>query len=536
MDPVRNRPLGDALVSARTPAGHVTGRSNSRGLVRLQVPSGVSISLGATKPGYSGGQYGQASPFDDPLPPLPGTSLAPVVNLFLWPHSVVAGTVLDDAGEAVVGATVKLFEERPHFGRVRLIEVSQTRTDDRGRYRASGAFAGRLLVGSKLDASTGVTDDAQVPRWAYYPDALDVFDAVLVNVDIGAQLEGIDVAFPSTDTFDVEATVAGSLAPTTVGLRRASDPVGGLSWRTQTVGSQGRILFEGVPRGDYILTGLQVPPAVVDQAGRRWLMPNAYGASVLGRADERTVPTANADGETMWATGNVGPPAKGRVANLTLQLAPAARVRGRVQFDGRQPDSKELATAVIVPTALDGTDPFRMAAMPVNADGTFVTSGLPPGRYLLSVLWRDPSWYRKAMNDDGTPRSDTVVTVGSLDVPDAMITMSNRVGTVAGVVVAGPNASSQGDAVIFIPQAPALRIHHGGPAALVRLVRTNFTGEFKLSLPLGRYVVTAVRGPTPRRWQAEAVLNELARRGTEVFVSEGTGPNLSLRAVTWPNQ
>jgi hypothetical protein len=117
------------------------------------VPKG-SLYLAAFKRGYVAGQYGKQWPFasGQKLELAEGQVAADLV-LRIWKYAGISGRVLDDVGEPIVGATVRVFLITVVAGRSVFsfntpectgLSCLSTHTDDRGAYRFSvvpGAYA-----------------------------------------------------------------------------------------------------------------------------------------------------------------------------------------------------------------------------------------------------------------------------------------------------------------------------------------------------------------------------------------------------------
>jgi protocatechuate 3,4-dioxygenase beta subunit len=103
----------------------------------------------ATCPGYIGAAYGQTRPSgasqlieiarDDEK--LDG------VMVKIWKVATITGTVVDEAGDPVVGLSVRVFSRQISGGKVRLNVGVTAITDDRGVYRIADLAPGDYLVG-----------------------------------------------------------------------------------------------------------------------------------------------------------------------------------------------------------------------------------------------------------------------------------------------------------------------------------------------------------------------------------------------------
>jgi len=149
VDAGSGRPLPGAIVSLLG-AGPVSPRAitNAGGqFVFRKLPKG-RFTLLATRPGYVDGAYGRRQPggstgsieLDD------GQRVGDIV-ITMWHRAAIAGTLTDEAGEPLIGATVRLLERRYTAGHRRFLPSGTATTDDRGIYRFSALAPGDYIVG-----------------------------------------------------------------------------------------------------------------------------------------------------------------------------------------------------------------------------------------------------------------------------------------------------------------------------------------------------------------------------------------------------
>ena len=106
-----------------------------------------NYTLNATKSGFSPGGFGRTRP-GGPTKPLQlddGEKLADV-TIRIFKLGSISGQVMDEAGEAVVGAQVRLYRRALVAGRRVLTQANGTSTDDRGIYRLASLTAGEYVV------------------------------------------------------------------------------------------------------------------------------------------------------------------------------------------------------------------------------------------------------------------------------------------------------------------------------------------------------------------------------------------------------
>ena len=189
LDGSTNRPIAGAVVSldggAIGPAspGRTVPRaltSSSGQFVFRKVPKG-SYQLRATRAGYADGSYGQRRPggVSGSLALADAQRVGDAIVL-IWKHATISGTVVDEAGDPLIGVQIRAFQRRFAAGRVRLTQASTAATDDRGFYRFPSLVPGDYLL-------------AFVWREASVPTAINDPSVPLVGFD------GIRTARPGPD-------------------------------------------------------------------------------------------------------------------------------------------------------------------------------------------------------------------------------------------------------------------------------------------------------------------------------------------------
>lgn len=108
----------------------------------------ASYSINVTKPGYLAGAYGRRRS-DGPSGQveLAAGERASDVTILMWRPGVITGTIVDEAGEPMVGVSVRALRRTVAAGRpVFRSAGSTTGTDDRGVYRFSDLEPGEYLI------------------------------------------------------------------------------------------------------------------------------------------------------------------------------------------------------------------------------------------------------------------------------------------------------------------------------------------------------------------------------------------------------
>jgi hypothetical protein len=135
-----------------TPNGRVMA-DDEGGFFFADLPPGEYF-VQATKNGYAPGTYGERRAWgQSQLVSLGEGERLSDVKLRLWKYGVIAGTVMDEAGEPVVGVAVRALMRdvvagRTRYGNLETIPelVPSATTDDRGMFRLSQLMPGTYVV------------------------------------------------------------------------------------------------------------------------------------------------------------------------------------------------------------------------------------------------------------------------------------------------------------------------------------------------------------------------------------------------------
>src|SRR5687767_9531350 len=135
-----------------TPKGRVIADSEGR-FFFTDLPPGEYF-LQAAKDGYAPGTYGQRRAWGQSQLVSLGQGERPTdITLRVWKYGVIAGTVVDEAGEPVVGVAVRALMKdvvagRTRYGNMEVIPelVPTATTDDRGIFRLSQLKPGTYVV------------------------------------------------------------------------------------------------------------------------------------------------------------------------------------------------------------------------------------------------------------------------------------------------------------------------------------------------------------------------------------------------------
>jgi hypothetical protein len=526
--------IGGALVTlSRIDDAPLLKPSNSSGLTLVATGDGryAFRSLGAgrytisaSKPGYLSGGFGARRPggMRQLLVLTEGEEFA-ASPITLWRHAVISGLVVDDAGEPVVGARVRVLRRTPLRGREFGGESSET-TDDRGIYRISALPPGDYLV---LVPSISI-DGSLVYPTTFYPSALSPELAAIVTVASGDDRAGVDFQLTPASGVRVRGTIQDPNGPAegvSVTLRWPDAELFpfDLEVATTVSGPDGSFSFNAVSGGTYLLEAAERPEPVNVSRG----VPDAgeYGRSAVLTSAGMITTSSTLMGSSTVVVGDRN------IDHFLLQLRPGARVTGRVTFEGgaRSTPAPIAATSVY----LDRLDERSSRTEPARPDrfGRFATTGLPAGRYRLRVGTIPTGWMFKAAMYEGHDIADEPFELESKDI-DGVVVMFSTHGTRLSGVVRSERGEPDPETSVLI--YPAIHVLWTPTISLLRMrsVRASTTGAYTAtSLPPGEYYVVAVPEQQSSGWQDPKRLAELAPHATRIRIGEGQTQIQDLRTV-----
>ncbi len=316
-DTVSGRPVAGAIVTLeeRQPGSPLPIRSYVQvttptgRFAFVDLPASETYFLTSAKPGYLDGGHGRTDPRGPSTPiAVKGDQwLRDVRVTMAWPGSL-SGTVLDERGEPIVGAHVRVLPQAMIAGRTQWLAGAVARTDDRGFYRIAGLGPGTYIVSvpsvqatlpasatlkpysggagtsmadieaaraEKLLVDVGGGQQLVVGRYtvpppptadgqrtaypiAFYPNVANPADATPVELGVSEDRSGIDFQLQPVRTARVSGVVQGP--PDAIGnLLLRLIPVGleelgqGSEAATTVTLADGRFTFLDVPSGSYVL-------------------------------------------------------------------------------------------------------------------------------------------------------------------------------------------------------------------------------------------------------------------------------------------
>lgn len=532
--------------------------------------------LGADKDGHAPGAYGRRLAWgQSALLSLADGERLTDVTLRTWKYGVIAGTVVDEAGEPVVGVTVRalmkeLMAGRASYGNLEVVpqRMPAATTDDRGMFRLSQLSPGTYVVLVPSPQTTVPASAIEGPNTAlrselhfagvaemsllgqprtqqiggsalltlnrvatppppsdsgrmtvypttYYPGAATAAAASPITIESGEERTDIAIAIRPVPAVRVSGrlvTPDGSVPPPTT-LRLTGASTTGVITRFITV--------------DPEYVGLEAAVAVSDANGRFTFLgvpPGEFvlthGTAFLSRAVQQGQPA-------YWISQTVSV-GSDDVPDLTVPLRAALRVEGRVEYrPGTTPAPARASIQLDTPFG----EPGNIFIEAVKAQTTF--SGVAAGgRYIVRPI-ESAGWFVESITLGGKDITDRVFDLQT-DATSIVVTYTDRPQKITGLVTGEQGGPDPDAAVLVFPVDPRQWSGYGSTPRALRSALTTRHGVFTIDhLPRGDYYAIAVDAGHLDGWRDPARLEILATQAERLSVAaDGSPRTIDLRTRT----
>ena len=547
------------------------------------------FNITASRPGYVDGAYGRLRPGGQTQSvDLADGDRVSNVNVALWKFAAVGGTLLDESGDPIIGANVRVLRRQIVAGKPKLTPGAMDATDDRGMYRigqlepgdylvvvpmsqagpagldqmlaelgardiaVAGAAGGRGGGGGNFtfmaagpgapimvngiefgaSASPGVVYPTQ-----FYPTAASASRATSITLTSGEERTGLDFNLKPVRTQKVAGVVSGPEGPATnlmVNLvpADAEDLISPVETITAMTDGSGAFTIAAVPPGQYVLRASRNPRGNVGE--RMISMDGGLQTISVTRAVFAGGPAPPLPTEQMlWAEAAVSV-GTNDLLNLAIIMRPGAKVSGALDFSGgaQRPNADQLGAVSVTLEPADGRN-AGAARGRVDPAGSFTTIGVMPGKYFLKSAGAPQGWTFKGATIGGRDITDTPFEIEGSDIGGVVLTFTDRPSALAGTVTGSSGSGTDPQAaVIIFPAERELWNNYGTSPRRLRNVRADTKGAYTISnVPPGRYYVAAVREALAAEWQDPKFLETLANEATPVTIGEGQQMTQALKVV-----
>ena len=420
--------------------------------------------------------------------------------LRLMPAAVLSGKVLDEAGEPVRGAEVKLYMEQRANGMTRVMPAGNTPTNDLGVFEFFSLSPGKYFAAVSAK-----------PWYAVHPPSAPPGSTVSAPVLVDKPL---DVAYPSTyyggTTSSDEASpilikggdreeIEISLAPVESLHLLFHVPEEG-----QQQGFQAPVLEKRVFDSlDYVpIQGVNpVSPGVMELTGVPAGKYTVRIPAAAGQAAKFTEADIRNDGQELE----------------TNKAELAASMKLTVELPNDEPAPSQLALAL-----QDERDQIAAFNL-VGADGRVAFDDLAAGSYKIIAARTAEKAYAvgRILEENGQAVGPNVNVTEGAEL-QLRVTLILGVASVQGIVKRGDKPAS-GIMVVLIPASPELQ------QDLFRRDQTDSDGSFSLpDIIPGTYTVAAIEDAWDFDWSQPSALARYAQNGQPVTISAGKTGTIRL--------
>ena len=440
----------------------------------------------------------------------------------LTPQGVISGKILDQDGDPVAGAGVRLMQYRYVQGRRSLVIDGTAIANDQGDYRISNVTPGsyyvcvtdvRTVEAAITGARRGRAEtESNVPT--FYPNATEATNGKLLDITAGSELRGIDIRMRRARVYSVKGKVVipagGVLTP---GTSLAMMPKGtdesslnkDRNYSTAMVQLDGTFDFRNLRPGTFELL-----------AGPTPLLPNGEPGPGFAPRMDVTVTVSNIEGLVVTLnrlgeiTGTIGVE-DGDLPTLLKAKTPSRDPPGILvrlfESDGVRTNSP------LVRVKDDGR--FRITSVSARKHSFDITR-VPDGSYVKSVRFGGRDVTRTGL-DNTSGAGGTM-----------QIILSPKAADVSGVLRNDKREPLRGATVSLWPKTPDLGSNTGG----VRQGYTDQDGGFKFtSLAPGEYYVAAWEDIEPGLAQGAEFLARFNREASPIKLDESAHATVSLKVI-----
>jgi Carboxypeptidase regulatory-like domain len=519
-----------AYVSApELPEGRGTLTDDSGVFELPELPPG-RYTLTVSKTGFVALSYGQRRPFmaGTPLQLGDGQQMGGI-EIRLPRGSVIAGHILDETGDPMPGATVRVMNYQYAQGERQLVPAGTAQTDDEGGYRVwglnpgdyyvsavsrnfnfgarafggpgggrggplggRGGAGGRGAVNSRgipLDPNDGdETQKAYAPT--YYPGVGSVNEARSITVGVGQQSLDINFNLLLVRTAHVKGTVTNPDGSPTTSGQVSLTPEGVAGGGRGQIGANfgGRIDWDGT------FEVANVPP------GRYTLR---------ARGTDTESPQFAAQPLTV---------ASGDLSNITVILYPGATISGTIRFDGTQ--SPEFTQVRVNAPSAEGASVGPNPNARVDKDGHFTLDGVSAGSHWIRSAGQLRGWTLRSVIVGGRDVIDTPLDLRSNQkLNDVTLVFTNKLTQIAGTVANEQSMPVTDFTVLAFPTDPSL---WRPLARQIMTARPDQNGKYQIrGLPPGDYYLVTVDPGEQGEWFEPAFLDQHRIGAPRVLLGDG---------------
>ena len=559
------RPVKRARVFVSAPElpGGRAALTDENGVFQIsELPAG-RYSVNVSKTGYIALSYGQRRPLmaGTPLQLADGQQLKGI-DFALPRGGVIAGRIVDEDGEPMIGAVVRVLRYEYMQGDRRLVPVGTGQTDDKGQYRVWGLMpgdyyvnaVGRITLGNLGRGGPGGPGGPGVfgagpPGGGPFGGAAGAAGSGRAGGGRGAIADAIagalggnlaalfggggeDEPVAYAPTYFPGVGSVNEATPVRIGLSQEVADVNFGLQLVRTARVTGRVLTaDGSPAEN---GNVQLTPEGA-AAGGRGQIGMTYG-SRIGRDGAfamtnvppgRYVLRARAGNRRETPEFAQQPLAvNGDVPDLMLALAPGGAVTGSLVFEAAQssvdPSQIRVTSPAVDPSAFAPNTGAR-----VEKDGTFTLDGIPAGARLIRANG-GRGWTLKSVTINGHETIDTPIEIRpGQTIQDVKLVFTDKTTQISGTVT---NESGQPVTDYTVLVFSTDEAFWRAQSRHIMTARPDQNGKYQMrGLPAGDYYVAVVDPAVQGEWFEPAFLDQHRPGAVRVAISEGDAKTQDLR-------
>ena len=496
-------PIRRAFVRAFSAEGRNSGFATTDADGRFEITDlpGGRYNVMAMKAGYVSMSYGQRRPEQQgTVLEIVEGSVVDKMTFSLPRGGVITGSILDEFGDPLAGATVSAMRFRYAPGGRRLTPSGSGQTDDRGVFRIYGLPPGEYYVSAVMREPQmtmvvpgSTTGSAPVQGYAptYYPGTTNVSEASRVPVKAAQEATNVSMALSPTRLARVSGRAVNSRGAPVVQTMLMARPADRMSLPLLSAPAQtgvdGSFQIAGLAPGTYILT----------------LMPRAAGPDAEFANVHVTVGSTDIDG-------------------VLVMTAPGAIARGVITTDEGTPPPVLPEQVSIFARPID-PEPVPMFGgnSGVKPDWTFELTGLSGMRAITASVAQSGDWAVKAVFHNAQDITDTALefTPGHA-VEGLNVVLTRKLTELSGQITSGERNTPDTDATVVVFSEDPNRWTFG--TRYLRTARPSQDGRYTLrGLPPHDYLVIAVKDLEPGQFQDPEFLDSVRAQAVRVSLGEG---------------
>jgi hypothetical protein len=435
------------------------------------------------------------------------------VTFSLLPAGNVSGRITGANGQPLANIEVALLRSMYDADGKRFVPTATGLTDDRGEYRLFWVPPGRyyLSAGSPSRPTPGrmaflAPGMNRFPR-TFYPDTTDPSAALVIDVQPGGEINGMDFRLSEQAVYRVRGRVIDTVSAQIPGNVNVSiTPRNSLVMSgTSSSGipynpNDGTFELREVPSGSYWIIAQLSAPVQRQPGGPPPRFPTGISAVDVAGAD---------------------------VDGVAVTVMPPVNISGRVHIDG-QPLPAEMGVAIILSNPQPGFGPLAIP-FPAKAtsDGSFQVEGVHPGQYRVNVVGLpsgpEANVYVKEARFGSIDALSQILAITGPVSDELQIVLARNAGRITGTVTDNLLRLSASIQVALVPDLRERR-------DLYKLTSSDAGGKFSFgAIPPGRYKLFSAAGLDVGAFYDPDVIRQFESVGTPVTIGDSSNITVQLK-------